>query len=268
VIEANQDGIVELYMDNPSLNYVTLNVDVHVSVPSGINVYGQSFGQGAGAGVVAGTFSVPSSTARTIFITVKADKSARIGSHTIQFTGLYWPGNNKENYQPLSLTYSVTVKEPSKNSDSPESSNPEDMKVTPIPATPVPTSTSNINLTIEHPHELEPIAVSGSEKIGDTIEWKGELSPNEEHISEYSVMAITGKDIEIPLKVTYAKITTEEKARALGIFPYAAEASINLQDLETILMVIKILKEISGFTALAAIMILALVTIILRREKA
>lgn len=127
---------------------------------------------------------------------------------------------------------------------------------------------SNINLTIEHPHELEPIAISGSEKIGDTIAWKGELSTNEEHISEYSVKAIIGKDIEIPLKVTYAKITPEEKARALGISPYAAEASINPQDLETILMIIKILKEIPGFTALAAIMILALVTIILRREKA
>jgi len=127
---------------------------------------------------------------------------------------------------------------------------------------------SNINLTIEHPHELEPIAISGSEKIGDTIAWKGELSPNEEHISEYSVKAIIGKDIEIPLKVTYAKITSEEKARALGVSPYAAEASINPQDLETILIIIKILKTISGFTAIAAIIILALVTIILRREKA
>lgn len=126
---------------------------------------------------------------------------------------------------------------------------------------------SNINLIIEHPHELEPIVVSGSEKIGDTIAWKGELSPNEEHISEYSVKVITGKDIEIPLKVTYAKITPEEKARALGISSYAAEASIIPQDLETILAIIKILKEISGFTALLAIMMLALVTVILKNKK-
>jgi len=114
VIEANQDGIVELFMNNPSLNDVTLTVDAQVKVPSGIHVYGESFGQGAGAGVVAGTFSVPPGTSRIITVTVKADKSARLGSHTLSFTGLYWPGDDKDHYQPLSLTYSVTVKEPSK----------------------------------------------------------------------------------------------------------------------------------------------------------
>ncbi len=114
VIEANQDGIVELFMNNPSLNDVTLTVDAQVKVPSGIHVYGESFGQGSGAGVVAGTFSVPPGTSRIITVTVKADKSARIGSHTLSFTGLYWPGEDKDNFQPLSLTYSVTVKEPSK----------------------------------------------------------------------------------------------------------------------------------------------------------
>ncbi|MBU3966017.1 MAG: hypothetical protein KKG76_01385 [Euryarchaeota archaeon] len=124
VIETNQDGIVELFMNNPSLNDVTLNVDARVSVPSGIHVYGQSFGQGAGAGVVAGTFSVPPGTSRTIILTIKADKSARIGSHSLMFTGLYWPGDDKDSFQPISLTYSVTVKEPSKNPDSAEPSTP------------------------------------------------------------------------------------------------------------------------------------------------
>jgi hypothetical protein len=124
VIEANQDGIVELFMNNPSLNDVTLNVDAQISVPSGIHVYGQSFGQAAGAGVVSGTFSVPPGTARTIAVVVKADSSARIGSHTLQFTGLYWPGDNKDAFQPLSLTYSVTVKEASKNPTSPDIANP------------------------------------------------------------------------------------------------------------------------------------------------
>jgi hypothetical protein len=124
VIETNQDGIVELFMNNPSLNEVTLNVDARVSVPSGIHVYGQSFGQGAGAGVVAGTFSVPPGTSRTIILVIKADKSARIGSHSLMFTGLYWPGDNKDDFQPMSLTYSVTVKEPSKNPESADPSNP------------------------------------------------------------------------------------------------------------------------------------------------
>ena len=127
VIEADQDGVVELFMNNPSLNDVTLNVDARVSVPSGIHVYGESFGQAAGAGVVYGTFSVPPGTARTIALVIKADKTARIGSHTLQFTGLYYPGEDKDNYQPLSLTYSVTVKAASKNPESAEPSNPEDM---------------------------------------------------------------------------------------------------------------------------------------------
>ncbi len=124
VIEANQDGIVELFMNNPSLNEVTLNVDAQISVPSGIHVYGQSFGQAAGAGVVSGTFSVPPGTARTIAVVIKADNSARLGSHTLQFTGLYWPDDNKDAFQPLSLTYSVTVNAASKNPTSSEPSNP------------------------------------------------------------------------------------------------------------------------------------------------
>ncbi|MCZ7398493.1 MAG: LamG domain-containing protein, partial [Candidatus Methanoperedens sp.] len=89
VIDTNQDGIVELFMNNPSLNDVTLNVDARVSVPSGIHVYGQSFGEAAGAGVVAGTFSVPPGTSRTIIVVIKADKSARIGSHWC-CTGNLW----------------------------------------------------------------------------------------------------------------------------------------------------------------------------------
>ncbi|MCZ7355684.1 MAG: PGF-CTERM sorting domain-containing protein [Candidatus Methanoperedens sp.] len=125
VIETDQDGIVELFMNNPSLNDVTLNVDARISVPAGIHVYGQSFGEAAGAGVVSGTFSVPPGTARTIAVVIKADKSARIGSHTIQFTGLYYPGDNKDAYQPLSLTYSVTVKAASKNPESAEPTNPK-----------------------------------------------------------------------------------------------------------------------------------------------
>ncbi len=133
VIDANQDGLVELYMNNPSFNDVTLNVDARVSVPSGIHVYGESFGQTAGTGQVYGTFSVPPGTARTISVVIKADNSARIGSHTLQFTGLYWPGDNRENYQPLSLTYSVNVKEPSNNPESPAPS-------TPTPTTPSPTA--------------------------------------------------------------------------------------------------------------------------------
>lgn len=121
VIEAQQDGIVELFMRNPSLNDVTLHVDASVSVPSGIHVYGEGFAQSVGAGTAAGTFDVPPGTARTIIVVIKADKSARIGSHTIHFSGLYYAGDNKDGFQPLSLTYPIVVKEAS---EEPESSEP------------------------------------------------------------------------------------------------------------------------------------------------
>lgn len=124
---------------------------------------------------------------------------------------------------------------------------------------------SNINMTIEHSPELEPIAASGSEKIGNTISWTGELLPNAEHISEYSVKAVKGKDVEIPLKVTYAKMSREEKAKALGISSSTVQASISPEDTETILMIIKILKALPGFELILAISILFLVHVFLKK---
>lgn len=107
-----QDGLVELYMDNPSLNDVTLTVDARISVPSGIHVYGQSFGEAGAAGMVYGKFEVPPGSARTINIVIKAEK---IGDFSAQFSGLYWPGDNKDAYQPISLTHPFKVTAPSRD---------------------------------------------------------------------------------------------------------------------------------------------------------
>jgi hypothetical protein len=112
VVTKGEDGLVELYIDNPSLNDVTLNVDARISVPSGIHVYGQGFGQAGAAGTVYGTFSVPPGTARTININVKGEK---VGTYTVHFSGMYWPGDNKDNYNPISLTHPFVIKEASKN---------------------------------------------------------------------------------------------------------------------------------------------------------
>ncbi len=111
-ISKDQDGLVELYMDNPSLNEVTLNVDARISVPSGIHVYGQSFGEAGAAGMVYGKFDIPPGSARTINIVIKAEK---MGDFSAQFTGLYWPGDNKDAYQPISLTHPFRVTAPSKD---------------------------------------------------------------------------------------------------------------------------------------------------------
>ncbi|MGP8338095.1 MAG: hypothetical protein ACT6FC_07655, partial [Methanosarcinaceae archaeon] len=110
VINKSQDGLVELYMNNPSVNDVTLNADVQISVPSGIHVYGEGFGYGGAAGTIAGTFELPPGTVRTIHINIKSEKT---GAFTMHFTGLYWLGDDKDTFQQISLTHPLTVKEPS-----------------------------------------------------------------------------------------------------------------------------------------------------------
>ncbi len=125
VIEAEQDGVVEFYMENPSLNTVTLHVEARISIPGGFHIYGQGFAQASGGGTVSSKFDVPPGNARTIAIVIKADKSARIGSHILQFSGLYYPDENQDNYQQISLTYPITVKATSKEPESPQPSNSE-----------------------------------------------------------------------------------------------------------------------------------------------
>jgi PGF-CTERM protein len=103
-----------LYMDNPSLNDVELTVDARVSVPSGLHVSSEGYAWAAAAGTAYAYFTVPPGTVRTISMYIQADKSARIGSHTLHFSGLYYPGENKDLYNPISLTYPIEVKEASK----------------------------------------------------------------------------------------------------------------------------------------------------------
>lgn len=122
VINKSADGLVELYMDNPSLNDVTLTVDARISVPAGIHVYGQGFGEAAAAGTVYGVFEVPPGKARTIYITIKAEKT---GDFTAQFSGTYYPGDNKDAYQPISLTHPFKVYESSPNPQSDAPSAPQ-----------------------------------------------------------------------------------------------------------------------------------------------
>ena len=124
VINKTSDGLIEIYMDNPSLNDVTLNVDARISVPSGIHVYGQGFGEAGAAGTVYGTFSVPPGSARTIYINIKAEKT---GEFFAQFSGLYWPGDDKDAYQPISLTHPFKVEEASPNPQSSEPTNADQL---------------------------------------------------------------------------------------------------------------------------------------------
>ena len=108
-IDSSADGLVELFFSNPSLNEVTLQADVYVSVPSGIHVYGEGFGTAAGAGTVYGQFTVPPGMARTIYLNIKADSTAVGRTYFIHFTGSYWPEGNKDAWNPISLTHPFQV---------------------------------------------------------------------------------------------------------------------------------------------------------------
>lgn len=114
-INDSQDGLVELFFSNPSLNDVTLVGDVWVSVPSGIHVYGEGFGLATGAGTVYGQFTVPPGMARTINLYIKADTTAVGETHFVHFQGQYWPEGNKDAYNPVSLTHPFSVVEASPN---------------------------------------------------------------------------------------------------------------------------------------------------------
>lgn len=120
VITKNEDGLVELYIDNPSLNDVTLNVDARINVPSGIHVYGKDFAQTGASDTAYGTFSVPPGSTQTISIGLKGEK---VGTFTVHFSGLYWSGDDKDNYNPISLSHPFVVEEVSANPEKTPSSN-------------------------------------------------------------------------------------------------------------------------------------------------
>jgi hypothetical protein len=135
-ITRNQDGIVEIFFSNPTINDVELTVDLLVTVPSGIHVYGEGFGRGGAAGAVVGDFEVPPGTSRTIFLNIKSEK---IGTFPLHFSGQYWPGGNKDLYNPISLTHPFTVKEPSHDPLSSSLTNPQQIPGAAALATQAPT---------------------------------------------------------------------------------------------------------------------------------
>jgi hypothetical protein len=115
VITENNDGIVELYINNPSLNEI-LNFDARITVPDGIHVYGQGFSHTGSSNAVYGTFSVPAGSTRKIYIDLKG---AKTGPFTLYLNGFFWNGDDKEDYTPISLTHSFFVKESSKEPEEP-----------------------------------------------------------------------------------------------------------------------------------------------------
>ncbi len=272
VINKSSDGLVELYMDNPSLNDVVLKVDARISVPAGIHVYGQGFGEATAAGTVYGVFEVPPGKAMTVYIRFKAD---RTGDFTAQFSGTYYPGDNKDAYQPISLTHLFKVYE----INQPGNISTPIITIPPTDIIPVTNKrailqvTYNIeksdngaivtikinnigddvarfvSLSTTIPSELNPILLSGANNKDGEIVWKGDIGINEEHDIKISVKPVK-TDIELPVKVTYVK----DSVTANKIMTAATAKGVDIQfipidpiDLEIILLLIKIAKELPGF---------------------
>jgi hypothetical protein len=107
-INKSQDGIVELFLNNPSLNDCPLEVDMVISVPSDIYINAQDGGMSGGAGTVTGHFSVSPGSSRTITLHIKGEK---VGTFPVHFGGNYWPGTNKDQWNPINLDNSFEVTE-------------------------------------------------------------------------------------------------------------------------------------------------------------
>ena len=117
VITSDQDGIIEAFMVNPTVNDVSLSVDLVLTVPAGIHVYGEGFAcAGTGAGTCAGYFTILPGQSKTVVINVKSEK---VGSHNVHLSGYWWPGDNKDMRQPISLTHPFKVTSPSKDLSDP-----------------------------------------------------------------------------------------------------------------------------------------------------
>ena len=106
-------------MFNPSVNDVPLSVDIVLTVPSNVHVYGDGFAcAGSGAGACTGSFTILPAQSKTAVINFKGDK---VGGYQVQFTGYWWPGENKDMRQPISLTHPFKVISPSKDLSEPSS---------------------------------------------------------------------------------------------------------------------------------------------------
>jgi len=100
------------------VNDVPLSVDIVITVPAGVHVYGDGFAcAGTGAGACAGSFTILPAQSKTATINIKGDK---VGSHMVHFSGYWWPGENKDMRQPISLTHPFEVISPSKDLSEPE----------------------------------------------------------------------------------------------------------------------------------------------------
>jgi hypothetical protein len=126
VISSSKDGLVELFFSNPAHNEgITLRAEVWISVPSDIHIYGEGFALASGAGTIYGQFEVLPGTARTIYMNVKADQTTVGKTYFIHFFGFYYPNEDIDNYNSISLTHPFKIVDASPNPYDPAPTDPD-----------------------------------------------------------------------------------------------------------------------------------------------
>lgn len=110
VINKTTDIFVELYMDNPYTNDAILNVVLDVDTPSGIHIYAQEFKDTTSG--IQGVFNISPGKSKSLLITIKSEN---IGNYIAEFSGTYWPGNNKAVSNVISLKHQFKATESSSN---------------------------------------------------------------------------------------------------------------------------------------------------------
>lgn len=122
VINKSSDGLIEIYLENPDSNDISLTAEINITVPSGINVYGQGFGDAQAAGVLYAKMGIPPGNVRIAYVNIKAEKT---GNYFAQLNGTYYPGKNNDKHRSLSFTYPFVVQEPSPYPKEPALTNPK-----------------------------------------------------------------------------------------------------------------------------------------------
>ena len=115
-INKTQNGTVELFLKNPSLNNVTLEADMNVSAPSNIRIYSEEGDISSAISTVNEHFSVLPGSSKTVTLHIIGEKT---GTFSVHSNINYWPGKNKNDLNTISQDSSFDVTQFSNSKQSP-----------------------------------------------------------------------------------------------------------------------------------------------------
>ncbi len=105
-ITTDQDAVIDLFWNNSALNDLDVMIEVSVDVPTGLYMYSQDGAMACAAGRCQAIFRAPPGSVRNMPIKVKADRK---GDYFIHMNGRYWPENDRDNWNPVSLSTPIDV---------------------------------------------------------------------------------------------------------------------------------------------------------------